>query len=208
MDVDKQDKTKGNSVNEAEDEETETDFPKLMKENLTTILRAVELDDKNLIRRVWRRNTALRKNLPLIELPDILSETFPKGQLVNSLFEYLDIAVKHFLKQEAGKEAAKKAEKGTKAKSVREVMEEPIMEVESYLTLFIISSLMKYGLYTEALGCCSMLLERLKNVKRQTLDSFAAKAYYLYSLSSEKLYLQGSQVMASPMITVRSSDWC
>ena len=33
------------------------DFPKLMRDNLTTLVRAIELDDKNLIRRVWRRTT-------------------------------------------------------------------------------------------------------------------------------------------------------
>lgn len=78
--------------------------------------------------------------------------------------------------------ATKQVKKSAAGKEVKDVKEEPMMEVESYLTLFIISSLMKYKLYDKAITCCQVLLERLKDVNRQTLDFFLAKTYYYYSL--------------------------
>ena len=65
----------------------------MFKDNIATLLRAIELDDKNLIRRVWRRNTVVRKELSIYDFQRILGQYFPSGGLLKNLLEFLDNAI-------------------------------------------------------------------------------------------------------------------
>lgn len=169
------------------EKEPEIDLVKMMKDNVTTLLRAVELDDKNLIRRVWGRNTVLRKNLSLYQFQHILTQNFPSGSLLKNLLTFLDTAIAVHEKLNANIEA--KDDK-MEQENAKEVTEEPLLEVEAYLTLFIVSTLIKYEVYDEALNLCQNLLQRFQVVNRQTLDSFLSKTYSYYALASEKMKYQ------------------
>lgn len=185
-----------------EEEEKKLDLPKMMRENILTLVRAVELDDKNLIRRVWRRNYVIRKDLSLYDFQQVLADTLPKGSVHKSLINYLDksIAAHEHVTSGVGKIPTQAT------KVVKEVTEEPLLEVQSYLTLFIVSTLLKYSLYEDALSLSTDLLEHFKSVNRQTLDSFVAKTYSFYSIASEKLKLKTSHYDEELLTTLISGQ--
>lgn len=179
-------------VTQAKQIDISQEMPELLRKNVTTLQRAVELDDKNLIRRVWRRNTPLRKGLSLYDFQQVLVETFPKGNLLKNLISLLDQAIKEFETRNSG--VGKNRKESPRETKVKEAVEEPLMEVEAYLTLFLISKLVEFGVFEVSLEACKQLIEKLKLLKRQTLDSFVAKTYFFYSLSSEKLFIASTKV--------------
>lgn len=164
------------------EKEKPVDLANFLRDNISLLNQAVELDDKNLIRRVWRKNTELRRNLSLYDFQAILGEQLPPGSLLKNLLSFLDKSIAVYEKQNKQPNKNMETEKETKSPT-----EEPLLEVEAYLTLFIITSLMKSQMYSDALELSKNLLHRFSVINRQTLDSFLSKTYYYYSLCSEKL---------------------
>jgi len=61
----------------------------------------------------------------------------------------------------------------------------PLPEVEVYLSLLVLVSLIDNKLHEEATTCSSALIARLLGMNRRTLNPLSAKAFFYYSLSYE-----------------------
>ena len=144
-----------------------------MKENLALLEQAVELkDDKNLIRRVWRKNTALRKNLSMLDFQTIFLTYVPIScPAYKQMFIGLDAALKRSMEEEQSDSAS--AAKDDKR-------EEISLEVECYLHIFLIAALLQRNCPKEAKESARLLVERVTLEKRRTMDTFYSKAYHYF----------------------------
>eukprot|EP00924_Labyrinthula_sp_SR-Ha-C_P000998 maker-scaffold_7-snap-gene-10.30-mRNA-1 protein AED:0.03 eAED:0.03 QI:75/1/1/1/0.75/0.4/5/223/500 len=157
-------------------------IPNLFTENISLITRAVTLDDPVLIRRVFTRNTPIRRHLNLLSFQSLVSKYFKSlssqnaQDVKNAIFETLDplltVSVQKSVEQE------KQVETISFSNS-----ENLLLETESYFWLFIVSKLIEAGDFPSARKTCKNLLTKLNDFNRQTLDNFYAKTYQLFSLS-------------------------
>uniref|UniRef100_A0A6S8APH1 PCI domain-containing protein n=1 Tax=Aplanochytrium stocchinoi TaxID=215587 RepID=A0A6S8APH1_9STRA len=174
-------KVKEPKMEEEDDkEEAIPDYFKAMEDNIMVLEKAVELNDKNLIRRLWRKNTNLRKNMSLLDFQDVLMVYVPadcpsRKVMLNSL------------------DAAQKEEMDTggdrKDRSGEAKKTEISLEVECYLHLFIVSRLMgmKPMRTKEALESSRLIVERASSENRRSLDSFVSKGWHWYARCNELL---------------------
>jgi len=168
-------------VDEGDDDEEEKgpDYFKAMVDNITVLEKAVETNDKNLVRRVWRKNTNLRRNMNLLDFQDILMVYIPNDcPAKKQMLVALDAAMK-----DSPSDGQKPDRSDMEKKS------NVSLEVECYLHLFIVSKLMsmKPARTKEALASSSMILERAQIENRRSLDSFISKGYHYYARCNELL---------------------
>jgi 26S proteasome regulatory subunit N3 len=60
-------------------------------------------------------------------------------------------------------------------------------EVEVFLCTLCVTTLLRYGLHTEAAWAASILVASIEGYNRRSLDLLSSRAYFYYSLSFEKL---------------------
>lgn len=151
---------------------TQVDYYAAMKENIALLERAVELkDEKNLIRRVWRKNTALRKNISVIDFQSILTTYVPTScEAYKQMLVGVDAAMKRSM------DTSSSASSGAK-ENPRESIS---LEVESYLHIFLIALLLERNCPKEAKESSRMVVERVGKTARRTMDTFVSKAYHYY----------------------------
>ena len=175
----KKDKTAGSTetlTKPSEDTENATpkpvDYYQAMKENIALLERAVELkDNKNLIRRVWRKNTALRRNISVLDFQSIVTTYVPKSCVAHKqMLVGVDAALARAMDDSV-----------STSKGVQEEQREEIsLEVESYLHIFLIALLLERNCPKEAKESSRMVVERVTKANRRTMDTFFSKAYHYF----------------------------
>ena len=147
------------------------DYFKGMLENISLLEQAVELKDaKNLIRRVWRKNTALRKNLSMLDFQTIFVHYIPiTCPAYKLMFIGLDAVLQRSMDEEQSESAGELKEERRESVS---------LEVECYLHTFLIAALLQKNCPREAKESTKLLVERVHQESRRTVDTFFAKAYH------------------------------
>mmetsp|Transcript_868 Transcript_868/g.2008 ORF Transcript_868/g.2008 Transcript_868/m.2008 type:complete len:522 (+) Transcript_868:409-1974(+) len=155
-----------------------------LHENLQLLEASVQSKDQNGMKRVFRKNTPIRKNINLDDFGIVMDVWISPS---SSLSKQLHAEISSASRGGAGPVAMdtddeEKLELLAKKRKEFVAMEpkvDIIPEIEAYISLFIIKAFMDCGRVDEARSSVSTLLGMIASENRRTLDIFQAKAFQL-----------------------------
>jgi len=144
-----------------------------LEENLRLLVNSVNQKDETLLKRVFRKTTAVRKGISVQNLEDVICKWLPDGNVSRSqMITDLSLIPRNDMEVES-----------SATSKVKETTVTP--EVEAYLHLFTVQLLLQSKKYKESLSSVSLLLENCAKSNRRTLDIFQAKGYHYKSRTLE-----------------------
>ncbi|GBG34130.1 26S proteasome non-ATPase regulatory subunit 3 [Hondaea fermentalgiana] len=195
-DGEKSDASKENSPEQQQKEEAsakEEPFVAMdaLHENLQLLEASVQSKDQNGLKRVLRKNTAIRKTIAFDDFGLVMDVWIPPTSSLNKqLHSELSAAARGGAESALVPENEEEVEflaKRRKEYTAMDVKTDTLPETEAYLSLFAIKALMDGGRIEQAQDSASQLLEMISAENRRTLDLFQAKAYQFKARCAELL---------------------
>lgn len=146
--------------------------------SISYITKGVELSQPRLLHRAIRQNVLLRHNATRELLQQTLSQLIP---LSCPSLPAMKEAIQRLPVSQSSSSSS--VEEFKSSSEISEI----IPEVEVYLFTLIITTLLKFHLFEDAAQYSTLLIERIRQFSRRTLDLFSSKAYFYFSLSYEHI---------------------
>jgi 26S proteasome regulatory subunit N3 len=179
-----------------------------IKRNVGLIVRATDTNQTRLTQRAIRNTTAVRTRVAPAVLAEAVEQYVPESHparagMLSLLAVLPSPPVEEAAKSESSDAAAAAAAAGgdsmetddataatAAAEPVKEKWEDKLAaaapEVETYVSLLVLTTALREGLVTEAVDLSTALLQRVVSFNRRTLDVLAAKVVFYYSLAYER----------------------
>lgn len=141
-----------------------------VREHCRQIEKAVLTKEPRFVLRVLRSLPNTRRKLSTIVLRNLLSVLYPAGQERDAFNELLDPLL-------AGQEM--------EALRTRATIKSPIPEVDAYIHLLVLVMSLDLQQLQRAQKCADILIKKVVDQNRRTLDLIAAKGYFYYSRVAE-----------------------
>jgi len=151
--------------------------------NVSLIESGVRLSQLRLINRAIRQTTKIRKGIDGSFLYQAITQFVPDASQNKESF--LEYASKVPIDSNLG-DTLENPEEKTDSDPISEVFS---IETEVYLSILVITSLLKHNMDEEAALASTLLVQRIKLFNRRTLDPLSSKAYFYFSISYERLGL-------------------
>jgi 26S proteasome regulatory subunit N3 len=182
-----------------------------IKRNVGLIVRATDTNQTRLTQRAIRNTTAVRTRVAPAVLAEAVEQYVPESHPARAGMLSLLAALPSPPVEEAAKSESSDAAAAATAAAGGDSMEtddvtaaaaaaaaEPVKEkwedklaaaapeVETYVSLLVLTTALREGRVTEAVDLSSALLQRVVSFNRRTLDVLAAKVVFYYSLAYER----------------------
>eukprot|EP00953_Heterococcus_sp_UTEX-ZZ885_P038747 19883-Heterococcus_DN1.PRE.1 len=181
-----------------------------IKRNVGLIVRATDTNQTRLTQRAIRNTTAVRTRVAPAVLAEAVEQYVPESHparagMLSLLAALPSPPVEAAAKSESSDAAAAAVAAGgdsmetddvtaaaaaAAAEPVKEKWEDKLAaaapEVETYVSLLVLTTALREGRVTEAVDLSTALLQRVVSFNRRTLDVLAAKVVFYYSLAYER----------------------
>ena len=149
---------------------TKTDISK----TISYIVRGIELNQNRLLDRAIRQNVSVRRYVTAPVLETAVLTNIPASNPLRHVLLASTSQIPGYLAESA-------------SASVHEASSPSLPEVDIFLGTLVVTTLLRHNLLEAAATLSVALVDYLKKISRRSLDIFAAKAYYYYSLVFERL---------------------
>lgn len=144
-----------------------------ISKTISYIVRGIELNQNRLLERAIRQNCAVRHGVTKAVLFAAINGYIPascsmKENMLSAVNSLPEVSSQDLIAHDA-------------------ILSNGLPEIEIFLSTLIVTTLLRHQLNEAAATFSVQLVNRLRTFSRRTLDIFAAKALYYYSLSFERI---------------------